>query len=413
MPPSRAAALFAILLALAGGAAASPDLTTALERLRTPYFDHYAEGERVYARNPWDLLAFDGRLFIGAGNAANRGPAPNAGPVPLFVLGPDGRFQREGTVDDERVARFRVVDGTLFLPGDDATEGWEWGNIHRREADGRWRKLRAIPRGLHGYDVTAHQGRLYAAVSATGIPREDTAGSAVAVSEDGGERWRLSPLGGMRAFALMRDGGGLYAFDMVGGPAFRARLERLGRLEPYAPAYELVGADRFRPRRDLDRGALFPATELLDRPAYVAHGVEHGGRNLYLGVYLRPIPGEVAFGAYVADSLAEGAVRTRRVALADGESPADLLSRDGWAWLLINRPLKEGGYRISVSASRDLERWEERLHFHAATFARAFELLDGRLYVGLGGEIASPKAWRQEELHPDTGLLLRMPLPTP
>lgn len=379
-----------------------------MERLITPYFSIYPGGEAAYARNPWDLHAFDGRLYIGAGNSANRGPAPNAGPVPLFSWDPRRRaFRHELVVDDEQLERFVTLGDTLFVPGHDARESWEWGNLYRREARGEWRKLRRVPRAVHLYDLALHRGRLYAALGAFDLS-SDHGGSAVALSEDGGERWRTVDLGGLRAYLLMESAGRLYAVDVVGGEPLRRRLGERGRLAGYAPVYELEGVERFRPRPDLDRAALFPATELKRRAAKVTRALNLDGRLLYLGGYVHNDHQSRPFGAYLADSLTEGAVRVRRIELPEGAWPADLLARDGRVRLLLNRPLEQGGYRISLWESRDLERWREPLHLIAPTFARSFEYLDGDLYIGLGGEIASPRDWRAEEIHPATGVLLRI-----
>jgi len=54
-------------------------------------------------RTPWDLALFDGRLYVGLGNAANDGPTANAGPVPVlaYSLG-QGRWRQEATCPRRR-----------------------------------------------------------------------------------------------------------------------------------------------------------------------------------------------------------------------------------------------------------------------------------------------------------------------
>ncbi len=65
----------------------SPEITSAAR---------YPSGPQVYARNVWDLQAYKGRLYIGAGNSSNRGPpASNSGPVPVNSYDPaSGQFQQ-------------------------------------------------------------------------------------------------------------------------------------------------------------------------------------------------------------------------------------------------------------------------------------------------------------------------------
>ncbi len=194
-----------------------------VEDLGIPFADRYSGGDAVYARNVWDLQAFSGRLYIGAGNYDNSGPAPNAGPVPILAWDPDaGTVVREGEVDEEEISRFEIVEDTLYIPGADPREGWELGNLYRREPGGNWRKLRTIPRAIHAAALTGHAGSLYVGLKAT-----DTVpwyvdfngyGSAVAVSEDRGGSWKVFPLGGYAVQTFLQVSGRLYATDVFPGP---------------------------------------------------------------------------------------------------------------------------------------------------------------------------------------------------
>lgn len=75
--------------ALLGLLAASPvhpsDVTMHVESLDIPFAVRYPAGADIYARNVWDLQAFKGRIYVGGGNWDNKGPAPNAGPVPILA----------------------------------------------------------------------------------------------------------------------------------------------------------------------------------------------------------------------------------------------------------------------------------------------------------------------------------------
>ena len=52
--------------------------------------------------------------------------------------------------------------------------------------------------------------------------------------------------------------------------------------------------------------------------------------------------------------------------------------------------------------------WREVLQFSAPTFARSFEILNDDFYFGLGSEVGNPEQWRQEELNPETGQIIRI-----
>ncbi|MFC1610140.1 hypothetical protein ACFL6C_04230 [Myxococcota bacterium] len=71
-------------LACPGGYAnAETDVTADIENLGIPLQSIYAS--KIYARNVWDLHAFDGRIYIGSGNSSNIGPDSNAGPVEVWA----------------------------------------------------------------------------------------------------------------------------------------------------------------------------------------------------------------------------------------------------------------------------------------------------------------------------------------
>ncbi len=76
--------------------------------------------------------------------------------------------------------------------------------------------------------------------------------------------------------------------------------------------------------------------------------------------------------------------------------------------MLLQGPTGEAGVEVAVIGSRDLREWFEVLHFTASTFARAFEILNGDFYFGLGCDVKSRSEWSSKELSPDTGRLLRV-----
>ena len=106
--------LLAGALALAGMngfAAPAKDVTAKMENLGIPLAQWFQAkaygGSGAYARNVWALKAFDGRLYIGAGNSSNGGPASNAGPVPIFSFDPKTKkFAQEWNAPDEQLDIF-------------------------------------------------------------------------------------------------------------------------------------------------------------------------------------------------------------------------------------------------------------------------------------------------------------------
>ncbi|MFM8357766.1 MAG: hypothetical protein ACKOET_04345, partial [Verrucomicrobiota bacterium] len=101
-----------------GVCASSGGIITPLEILGSPASVRYPECIQAYARNPWALDMYQGRLYIGLGDLSNEGPSPNAGPVPVITYDPgSGKFTQENTLDEEELAHFYPRGDELWIPG--------------------------------------------------------------------------------------------------------------------------------------------------------------------------------------------------------------------------------------------------------------------------------------------------------
>lgn len=408
-----AGATFAALAAFVAGCAlvpagryAVPDVTARLERLGIPLEARYPSDAMVFARNPWSLRAWQGRLYIGCGNAANEGPAQNAGPVPVCCYDPAlGTFLTEATLDDEQIDLILTApDGSLVIPGCDPRSGWDLGTLHRRTPGGKWTTLRTIPDGVHTLALAWHEGRLWAGI---GRPH----GSAVVVSADDGLTWSVAATGRFhRVYGFLAAGGTLCAIERVPGSG---RIPLVRPSDPDGPAWAWECADDTAvPRRDLTARVLFPdvqlhphATARISRSAATAAGAVYIGATVHNDLHARP------FGLYVARSLRRDAVDIRAANLQGAGDPWDVISRDGSAWVLAQKPVAHG-FAVTVLESRDLELWTPRFTFRAPALVRSFERLDGDFYFGLGCDVERPASWSPAELAPETGLLLRLRRPT-
>ncbi|TET24911.1 MAG: hypothetical protein E3J78_00360 [Candidatus Cloacimonadota bacterium] len=146
-----------------------------------------AEGEKA-AWGINDLKIFDGKLYIGHGDAVI-----NTGPTDIISFDlKEKKFIREFTVDDEAIYRYQVVDGKLVIPGPDATEDWELGNLYIL-TDRGWKKKRTITHGIHVNHITTLNNRWYAATGSYFEFGENEllAFGGILASEDQGNTWKL------------------------------------------------------------------------------------------------------------------------------------------------------------------------------------------------------------------------------
>lgn len=373
----------------------SHDVTAQVERLGNPLTQRYPRGEAIYARNVWDLQAFDGRLYLGAGNSSNIGPAQNAGPVPVVAYVPEtGRFQREFIVEDEQIDRYYVFDNALYLPGHDPRESWQLGNLYRLQANSKWKKYRTIPGAIHTYALAFQAGVLYAGLGTGGRGRGPV--SALAMSIDKGKTWTRTILDGYRIHSFLRLSGHLYATDVYSSAD-----------EAWTATYEIQTPDVLIPRPDLDKRVLLPDLHARRRRGRVVKPASWGEKAVYIGAYRHNDHQFLPVAVYIASSLRKGAVDIQRLPLPRQQRPWDLLVREGVLYVLLDEKTDDG-YRVRVLASDDGRSWQEMFSFRAASFARSFELLNGDWYFGLGCTVENLRDWQQEELHPDTGTILRV-----
>jgi hypothetical protein len=393
----------------------SRDVTKELVLVGNPTAKRWPSGEWVYARNPWSLRAFEGRLYIGSGNANNPPPAPNAGPIDLWVYDPKKKddveskgFSVEYVVDDEQVDVFPVLSDGLWIPGEDSHvtgrddgrvkgEGklahmkrllntavhipadWKLGNAHHKGARG-WETLRTIPNAIHVYDLIDFGGKpghpdLFAAISTV-------AGGMVAHSTDRGHTWRdaLSkpwPWGRTRSLFVLDDETGprLYASTNAGKIFRWDGKEHFGEMPvKFFPGVEddvLVETFAARPTAFAKQVVYIGARKIID----------HDWAPLGL------------FAATAADE-------ARKLPLPGGALPRALAVHGGVLHALASSAVTTTETRMHVFATSDLQHWEELFHFDADTFARSFELLGEDFYFGIGCD--------PERLNDHTGRILKV-----
>ena len=130
----------------------------------------------IRARTPWDMIVWDGALYVGGGDFD-----ANSGPLPIYRLDLEtNEWSASDLLPEEEFNRFCVLGDELTVPGIDPKEGWELGNYYV-QTDGVWEQKRVLPNGVHCFDMVEYDGRIYAGL---GVPDTE---SPIVVSEDGGE----------------------------------------------------------------------------------------------------------------------------------------------------------------------------------------------------------------------------------
>jgi hypothetical protein len=318
-----------------------------VEVVANPLGPWRADPTEAFARNIWDLQAWDGRLYMGYGDAV-----VNTGPTKVFAYDPaSGEVVHETTVNEEAIFRYRVFDQRLYIPGTDAVDTRD-GSLYMRDDEG-WTAF-LLEDVVHAFDVRVLPDRTCVSV------HDAPLGGAVLCSSDDGASWSRYSTESWRSRDFFDLGGRLYVSSQVSG------VRRLDADRTTPVAFEIPGVG------DTTDVIVTHPTNCGDELAFVAQRIE-GPTAQPLGVFRAAIDGS-------------GNITVVRVDLPDVTGMFDV---EGRCHALANERLRCGRYQVTIYDSEDARTWSRRLSFVLPAFARSAEILDGQLFVGLGCERGS------------------------
>jgi hypothetical protein len=332
----------------------SKDTTNQLEHLGNPFLE-----KPLMARNVWDMKVFDGQLYFGHGDAV-----ANSGPIKLFRFETSSKnFISDFPVDDESINSFDVVGNQLLVAGFDPREAWELGNFYRLE-QGVWQKHRTIPWGVHAYQLTEFEGKLFIGIST------DHLHPSLLSSSDQGATW-LDATGKQfldRPFnKLIVLNNQLYATGLL--KTGTVKLENGMFVDAKIPVEQIAP------------GLTPDAPMIVSKLEYFKSGVVYtvGKRQMYTADPTEERYETKAKAAFFSSNFQD----TVPIPLPENSVPTDILLKDKLVLILTHRKLEVGFENIVIQSS-DARSWTETLRFSSQGFARSFEFLNSQFYFGLG-----------------------------
>jgi hypothetical protein len=346
---------FLTFLSACGDPPTTPkEITNQLEHLGNPFLE-----KPLMARNVWDMKVFDGQLYFGHGDTV-----ANSGPIKLWRYDTASKqFTNDFTVDDESINSFDVVGNQLLIAGSDPREAWELGNFYRLEPEG-WHKHRTIPWGIHAYQVTEFEGKLFIGIST------DHLHPSLLSSSDQGMTW----LDATDNQFLDR------AFNKL--IVLNHKLYATGLLEAGTLKLENgVFVDAKIPVNQIAPGIMPDAPMVIQKLEYFKGGAVYtvGKRQMYTTDPDEERYETIAKAAFFTSNFRDAVP----IPLPENSVPTDILLKDGQVLILTHRKL-EAGFENMVIQSSDARSWKETLRFSSSSFARSFEFLNAQYYFGLG-----------------------------
>lgn len=145
-------------------------------------FEKIGSTREVGITSPVSLTEWNDRVYIGEEWLGNSSPIPA---VYLDMATIELIHDESFFFDEEAVEEMAVFGEALYVPGVDALEPWDFGNIYRRTLDFGWEKLRTVPGAVHLYGI----GFLNGVLTVSG---SDAAGTGIIwQSWDYGQSWAV------------------------------------------------------------------------------------------------------------------------------------------------------------------------------------------------------------------------------
>lgn len=305
------------------------------------------------ARNVWDIICYDGYLYVGSGDFDK-----NAGPCELWRMNLDtGRWEISGEVMDEQINRFEVIGGQLVSPGTDPRASWSSGTWYRLTEEDTWETINNIPGGVHIFDMIEFDGKFFAALGSV------AGNSAMVVSNDGGITFE--------SVGMIKDGQ-----DMAGFMYELNRVYDLFVIEDTLCALYYGGKES--------------ALIFTYNGSYFEYNTSWKFKLIYNGWWYHPIGDKVNFDGklyiaagslYAVDGTPEN---IKNVRIEGVNHIWDVLTYDGKLYALCATVIDDG-YTVSVmSLEEGSSTFELVLGFDYDIPARSFAFDGEKFYFGMG-----------------------------
>ncbi len=329
-----------------------------------------------FKREVHDLFVYDGRLYVGYGDAdKNLGDVFDVA-MRAFTSPKATTTQDEFTSTEEQIERYRRLGDELWVAGVDAMQDGWLGNVFQLKPKASWVKRRTVQGGVHVHDVTRYDGALWAVGSGATQAQwkegdiyahlwrstDDGASFDIAAQSwnngTGDARWvHMMPTSqGLLVFGYKINGQGKLSELPNGAATFKA-----GKAEvvPLAPTHPLKNVFVVGCWPDGKGGGVVTGVDVLQTPQKLeAWSVTDADSATPLGLK----------DAFVIDA---------NIDPKSGETL--LLTHDGAAW-----PAKKAGdtWAVKVWVSPDRKAWTQLLAFPSGDRPTAVAWWGGHLHIG-------------------------------
>lgn len=336
------------------------------ENGNVPAYSYYPK--HVSSRGIKSLKAFNGKIFMGLGDWND-----NTGPVKILYYDTKSKkIVSTGTIADEAVETFHIIDNTLYTTGTDPKAAWGYGSYYQyNETDNKWEQHQNNNGWKHIFNIIKFDDKLFLCGSVNGKQ------TPIQYSEDNGNTFKYIYLyqdntqltidGNLRCYNLISFNNNLYAFVASSGTP---KYNGIYKYDSKEDKFNYIS-------KALDNSAHFYArfpkhSSLGDKFIFLS------GTHLYsttdlkefkpilINLYGQTIKSSKGFNTYV------GGTET---------SAQDSLVIDDTLYLLSYKSDKSS-YIARIFSTKDLSTTKLVYEFKTSSPPYSFEYYDGSFYVG-------------------------------
>ncbi len=324
--------------------------------------------ENIYARNPWDMKTYNGKVYFGSGDYDQ-----NASPAYIACYDPadDKAEIFQSYLADEQIARFCIIDGKLIAPGIDQVGAFEHYFYLNEDETAFVDYLLAYDSRLHTFDMISFGDKIFAGTGTGG----NSTRSAVMASSDGGKTFsdvnvvkdgnviNGKTVGGFsRVCELMEYDGSLYAMFRQSGVSGYDGLYKYNTAEN---CFEYFG----------DLGYLRSGYSLLNGNGYMTY--------MYIQDKLEFAGKFVACNGYLLTST-DMLNFTQNTFAGTDAYYMDMVEIGGKLYVLAATENSDGTFTNEVYSTADAEKYTKVMQFTTSTYMRCMEYVDGTFVFGAG-----------------------------
>ena len=341
------------------------------ENNNVPAYQYYPK--HIASRSIKTLKAHDGKIFMGLGDWND-----NTGPVKMVYYDTtDGKIKSSGTILDEAVQLFNIIDGTIYTTGCDPREGWGYGSYYTYEkGSNSWKQHRIKSGWIHVFNIVKYQENLFMCGSTT----VDSKATPIQISKDGGKTFEN--------IKIVKDGtqlpydGNLRFYNLV---VYNNKLYGYCYYDPYDGIYEYDAQNN-----------QFNYISFLPRPEVPEYGLNVSANYNYIYFKNAIFNNKFIFVSGTTLLTSTDMRNFTEIPSKTQDVVTDVAINGDTLYSLCYKHNENKTYTVRIYSTKDLTNFNLVYEFNTNTLPSSFEYYDNSLYIGTRYHTSASEEYVQE-----------------